>query len=216
MTLPDAKLDASVGPADSPAMAQRDPNLPDAPTTPRRRRTVTLWAIVFISLGLFYRGYLTFILPVGYDEVKVVVVGLEEMRESPGKALIEVPIRRSSAMTPLWWWIQYSCTAGGRAISLLTIRIAPVLLGVMTLLVGYRVCAARWGRSTGVVFAAWLALSDVLTFTNSRGDFAESLMVCLLVPLVPLPCILWYCCIHAFYSLHVPLFVVSKRTLNCG
>ena len=83
-------------------MAQRDPNQPDAPTTPRRRRTVTLWAIVFISLGLFYRGYLTFILPVGYDEVKVIAVGLEEMRESPGKALIEVPIRRSSAMTPLW------------------------------------------------------------------------------------------------------------------
>ena len=142
------------------------------------------WAIAFIALGLFYRGYLTFILPVGYDEVKVIAVGLEEMRESPGKALIEVPIRRSSAMTPLWWWIECACTAGGRAISLVTIRIAPLLLGLVTLLVGYRVCAARWGRSTAAVFAGWLALSDVLTFTNGRGDFAESLMVCLLVPLV--------------------------------
>ena len=152
---------------------------------PRRRlgQSATFCAIAFISMGIMYRGYLTCILPVGYDEVKVIAVGLEEMRESPGRALIEVPIRHSSAMTPLWWWIQYACTAGGRVISLLTIRIAPVMLGVVTLLVGYRACAARWGRSTGVVFAGWLALSDVLTFTNSRGDFAESLMVCLLVPL---------------------------------
>ena len=147
-------------------------------------RITTAWVIIFIVTGVAYRLYLTSILPVGYDEVKVMAVGLEEMTESVGKALIEVPVRRSNGITPLWWWLEYALTGGGRAISLLTLRIAPVVLGVLILLVGYRVCSTCWGRSTAVVFTAWLALSDVLTFTNSRSDFSESLSVLLLIPIV--------------------------------
>lgn len=166
-----------------PEDEQRRPVRRDSPDRVGRK-SPALWTALFISLGLLYRAYLTYVLPVGYDEVKVIAVGLEEMGESAGKALIEVPIRRSSGMTPLWWWIEYACTWGGQAISLLTLRIAPQVLGVMTLLVGYRVCAARWGRGTAVVFTGFLALSDILTFTHSRSDFSESLIVLLLVPLV--------------------------------
>ncbi len=147
-------------------------------------RITTTWVIIFVLTGVAYRLYLSSILPVGYDEVKVMAVGLEEMTESVGKALIEVPVRRSNGITPLWWWLEYALTGGGRSISLLTLRIAPVLLGALTLLVGYRLCSTYWGRPTAVVFTAWLALSDVLTFTNSRSDFAESLSVLLLIPIV--------------------------------
>jgi hypothetical protein len=144
----------------------------------------TTWVIIFVMTGVLYRLYLTSVLPVGYDEVKVMAVGLEEMTESVGKTLIEVPVRRSNGITPLWWWFEYALTGNGRAISLLTLRVAPVVLGVLTLIVGYRLCSICWGRPTAVIFTAWLALSDVLTFTNSRSDFSESLSVLLLIPVV--------------------------------
>jgi hypothetical protein len=87
-------------------------------------RMTTTWVIIFVMTGVLYRLYLTSVLPVGYDEVKVMAVGLEEMTESVGKTLIEVPVRRSNGITPLWWWFEYALTGNGRAISLLTLRVA--------------------------------------------------------------------------------------------
>lgn len=60
----------------------------------------------------------------------------------------------------------------------------PVLLGIATLLVAYRVGSRVMGRRAGLVFLAFVCLSDILAFVNSRGDFSESLSVPLTIGLV--------------------------------
>jgi len=139
-----------------------------------RRRSFQRCAAGLIILGAALRIYLAATLPIGYDEVYVMGLGLDAMAASPRAALVEVPMTRSTAAAPLWWWMQFiTCVAGGR-LSLFSLRVLPVLLGVATLVLAWRLAAARFGRRVGLLFLALASLSDILIFTNSRGEFAES------------------------------------------
>lgn len=77
-----------------------------------RRRAIHLWVLLIIALGAAYRLSLAASLPVGYDEVFVMAVGMDDIKSSGANTrLMEVlfflPIRRSNGITPLWWWVQY-------------------------------------------------------------------------------------------------------------
>jgi hypothetical protein len=82
--------------------------LPDdlAQRSRSRRRRFTIAALAFILLGGAFRLYLAATLPVGYDEIFVMGLGLDAARESPADILLEIPLTRSTALAPLWWWVQ--------------------------------------------------------------------------------------------------------------
>ncbi len=146
-----------------------------------RGRRANLFAVVLILLGVGYRLWLTVSLPVGYDEVFVMGVGLDEMADSTRALAIEVPITRSSAVTPLWWWLQYAFVKMAGGLSLWALRILPALLGIVTLPLAYVLARRAYGRRIALVFLALVSLSDILSFTNGRGEFAESAMMIFLI-----------------------------------
>jgi 4-amino-4-deoxy-L-arabinose transferase-like glycosyltransferase len=141
-------------------------------------------AIALLLVGIGYRFYLVLKMPVGYDEVFVMSVGLEEMSRSAADFLIEVPVKRSSGITPLWWWLEYVPVRLGGGISLATLRVLPFLLGAGTMLLAYALARRFVGRRMAMVFLGLLCLSDVVAFTNSRSDFSESLSLPIIVALV--------------------------------
>lgn len=146
-----------------------------------RRRRYTLGALALILLGAALRVLLAVTLPVGYDEVYVMGLGLDAMHASTAAALLDVPITRSTAVTPLWWWVQYLPTWVAGDISLLALRLMPVLLGVATLVIAWYAACRSFGRRPALAFLAFLTLSDVLIFTNARGEFAESFILPVIV-----------------------------------
>ncbi|MCB9850946.1 MAG: hypothetical protein H6817_09620 [Phycisphaerales bacterium] len=150
-------------------------------TRPVSARTWTQAACVLFAIGAGLRSYLAITLPVGYDESYVMALGLNAMTESTSALLLDVPLTHSSAITPLWWWIQYVPRAIAPDISLFVLRIMPALFGVLTLWIAWRCSAARFGRRIAVYFLAFISLSDILIFTNCRGEFAESFTVPLIV-----------------------------------
>jgi len=153
-----------------------------APFPPRsdaqaRQRRYALSALALIFLGAGLRVLLAVTLPVGYDEVYVMGLGLDAMHASTAAALLDVPITRSTAVTPLWWWVQYLPTRVAGDVSLLALRLMPVLLGVATLVIAWYAACRSFGRRPALAFLAFLTFSDVLIFTNARGEFAESLFL---------------------------------------
>lgn len=153
------------------------------PTSPRGRRC-TRAALAIALLGAAFRIHLAATLPVGYDEVYVMGLGLESMRAGPAAALLDVPMTRSTAVAPLWWWVQYIPNGLLGEISLVGLRAIPVALGLLTMAIAWRCAARRFGRRAALVFLAFIALSDIVIFTNCRGEFAESLTLPLIVLLV--------------------------------
>jgi hypothetical protein len=175
-----------------------DPTTRTLSTSPSsvRPRTIASWcrgpgatvvAGAIILLGLSYRLALTQRLPVGYDEVFVMSVGLEEMADGADQLLIEVPVTRSSGITPLWWWIEYVPFWLTGGLSLAVLRVVPVLLGAATMAMAFFVARRTLGRRIALVFLGFLCLSDIVAFTNGRGDFSESLS---LLAIVALACLM--------------------------
>ncbi|MCP4250220.1 MAG: hypothetical protein GY778_24515 [bacterium] len=146
------------------------------------RRRLAQSAGILVLAGVALRVAYAVRCGVGYDEVFVMGIGLDELLDSWRALLIDVPVRRSDGITPLWWWVQaVACFFGGHP-SLIGLRVGPVVLGTGALLLTWRVAAARLGRGPAVVLVGLVAVSDALAFTNARGEFAESLLVLLVLP----------------------------------
>jgi hypothetical protein len=131
--------------------------------------------------GISYRVVLTLAMPVGYDEIYDLSLGLLAMRESPVAFLFSVPIERAAAAAPFWWWLQAVPVGLFGDVSLASLRVVPFLLGVATLAIAYFAARRRFGPRVATMFCGLAACSDVLGFANSRGEFAESLMVPLVI-----------------------------------
>ncbi|MCP4590632.1 MAG: hypothetical protein GY842_07805 [bacterium] len=137
---------------------------------------------VCLGLGMVYRMALALRAPVGYDEVFVMGVGLDELTASARAFLVDVPLARSNASTPLWWWIQALPPLLAGRLSLWGLRLVPVVLGLSAILVGFVAARSRFGRGTATILVVFLSFSDVLAFTNGRGEFSESLLLAILLP----------------------------------
>jgi len=147
-----------------------------------RRYTVALAIIIAAGAGLRL-GY-AIRCGVAYDEVFVLGVGLDETVGDTGRLWCDVPVRRSDGITPLWWWVQALPVLSGGGLSLWGLRLWPVVLGVITLGLTWQVAAPRIGRGPAVILLALAAASDMLAFTNARGEFAESLLMAAALPAV--------------------------------
>lgn len=163
---------------DRPAVLQR--------SATRRRRFFARWALPVIALGLgvAYRVELSVGLPVGYDEVFVIAVGLLEMGASKAAFWLDVPMQRSSALAPLWWWVEYLPFKLLGDVTQSGVRIMPLLCSLTIPVLGYFACRRRFGRRTALGFALFLSLSDVLAYCTVRAEFFESLLMLAVVPLV--------------------------------
>ena len=146
------------------------------------RRRFTTWAIILIVAGAGLRIAYAVRCGVGYDEVFVMGLGLDELFGSWRAFFIDVPIRRSDGITPLWWWVQAIPKAVMGHLSLAGLRAVPVILGIATLVLTWRVALPRIGRGPTVILIALAAVSDVLAFSNARGEFAESLLLMVALP----------------------------------
>ena len=145
-----------------------------------RRRSGWI-AAVLIMFGAGYRIYLAATLPVGYDEVFVMGVGLDEMHTSAEQALVRTPVTRSTAVTPLWWWLQYGVVHSFGGLSLWALRVLPAALGLLTMIAAYGLGRRAIERRGALYLLGFIALSDILGFTNARGEFSESLSTLLLI-----------------------------------
>lgn len=139
--------------------------------------------LIFIAGGA-YRLILSIRLPVGYDEVFVMAVGLLEMAKSPAAWLVETPMQRSSALAPLWWWVESLPLRVMGEVTLSGLRLAPMVCSLAIPVIGYACAARRFGRRTALIFAGFLALSDILSFCTVRSDFFEALMLVFMIPVV--------------------------------
>jgi hypothetical protein len=135
-----------------------------------------------IAMGAVLRVALAVRCGVGYDEVFVMGTGLEELLTSARAFFIDVPVRRSDAITPLWWWLQAVPSAVLGQGSLISLRVLPVFLGVATLVLVAREAPRRLGRPSAAILLLIVTTSDVVAFCNARGEFAESLLLLLLWP----------------------------------
>ncbi|MCH7813939.1 MAG: hypothetical protein IID40_07955 [Planctomycetes bacterium] len=148
---------------------------------PSRRRLAQSAGILILA-GIALRVAYAVRCGLGYDEVFVMGIGLDELYASWRALLIDVPLRRSDGITPLWWWVQAVAGLYDGHPSLISLRVGPVLLGGAALLIAWRVAAARLGRGPAVILVGLLAVSDVMAFSNARGEFAESLLIFLALP----------------------------------
>ncbi|MFH0983418.1 MAG: hypothetical protein V2A79_18015 [Planctomycetota bacterium] len=145
-------------------------------------RYPTVFALGCIGAGIIFRLALSMRAPVSYDEVFVMGVGLDEMGTSARAFFIDVPLRRSNGITPLWWWVQALPPLMAGRITLGGLRVAPLLLSGVALAITFRTAAARVGRGPAALFVMFAASSDVLAFCSARGEFAESLLLLWVLP----------------------------------
>ncbi len=151
----------------------------------RRRRIIHSAALALILLGGSFRLAIALRSAVSYDEIYVMGDGLEQLAQSSRDFWVDVPLRRSNAIAPLWWWLQAIPSTFGGIVSLAGLRLLPVLLGTATLVLTWFVAAHRFGRRTALILLAIVALSDVHAFTSARGECVETL---LLVAALPAAC----------------------------
>ncbi len=144
----------------------------------------TLVALILIAVA--YRAAAVAVLPVVGDEILVMAYGLTRAFrvEGPAALLLEVPITVSNAITPLWFWLQSVPAAVFGVLTKAGLRTLPFLFGVLGTLV-----AARAGRRLSGPGAAWwsgalYAVASVMVYTNSRGEFSESLIAPALLALL--------------------------------
>ncbi|MCC7293422.1 MAG: hypothetical protein IT449_15285 [Phycisphaerales bacterium] len=140
--------------------------------------------LLILLAGGAYRLMLSIRLPVGYDEVFVMAVGLLEMAKSPAAWLVETPMQRSSALAPLWWWVESLPPRVMGEVTLTGLRLVPMLCSLAIPALGYACAARRFGRRAALVFAGFLALSDILSFCTVRSDFFEALLLVCMIPVV--------------------------------
>ncbi len=146
------------------------------------RKHLSVFTLGCLVAGIVFRLAISFRAPVSYDEVFVMGVGLDEAGASARTLFIDVPLRRSNAITPLWWWVQAVPALLTGRLSLWGLRVVPLALGAVTLLVSWRVARRRIGRGPAILFLVFAAVSDVLAFCNARGEFAESLLLLWAIP----------------------------------
>ncbi len=149
---------------------------------PRRPKGYLALATACVAVGMVLRVALAIRCGVGYDEVFVMGTGLEELLASARAFFIDVPVRRSDAITPLWWWLQAVPSALLGQGSLISLRLCPVMIGVATLVLVAREAPRRLGRPAAATLLLIVTTSDVLAFCNARGEFSESLLMLLLWP----------------------------------
>ncbi len=147
-----------------------------------RRRTVRQIGLLCLAVGIVLRITLALRAGLGYDEVFVMGVGLDEILDAPRAALFDVPARRSNAVTPLWWWLQAIPTLALGEVSRTALRLIPLALGLATLGLSAIIAARRLGRPAALGVITFAALSDILAFSNARGEYAESLLVAASLP----------------------------------
>ncbi|UCG32458.1 MAG: hypothetical protein JSU68_12425 [Phycisphaerales bacterium] len=145
-----------------------------------RRRWATFAAVLVV--GMMLRVLCTWRCCVGYDEVFVMGVGLDKSAASWGRFLLEVPLRRSDGITPLWWWLQAVPVLAVGELTLAGLRVVPLALGAICLIITALMAPRRIGRGPALVLLFVVATSDVLAFTNARGEFAESLLIAAVIP----------------------------------
>lgn len=153
------------------------------PQDSSRDRLVPL-LFAFFLLGTAYRVLLALRMPVGYDEVFDISLGLLRMRKSAADLLIEVIVERSNALAPFWWWAQYAAFSVRGELSLFALRIVPATLGLLLLPLSYFAARRHWPKASVQLFVVLICASDVLAFTAARGEFFEPQLLVFLVPLV--------------------------------
>lgn len=152
-------------------------------------------AVVIIGGGILYRIALAFRMPVGYDEIFDLSLGLLRMRDTAAGLWVVAPIEKAAALAPLWWWVQWIPVRLTGELSLAAIRIIPVTLALAMLPMAWFAARRRrvygdftprasFDRRTAFVFLALIAWSDIVAFTCSRGEFAEPLLLLFLIPCV--------------------------------
>jgi hypothetical protein len=130
---------------------------------------------ILILVGIVLRLWAAWRLCPGYDEVFVMGVGLIEADESWSNLWFLTPQTTSNAVTPLWWWLSAAVTTFSEFLSLAVLRLPGLLLGAVTLML-IPLLFKHWPKRTMLLILAFTAISDVLIFTNSRAEFAESLL----------------------------------------
>jgi hypothetical protein len=139
-------------------------------------------ALSGIVFGLLLRTAFAWRAGVGSDEAFVIGLGLDEIGTGIARWFVEVPVRRSDAVTPLWWWLQ-----GIPAIligypTLWGMRILSVVLGGLGLMLFWSLASRRLGRGPAVLALFLGATSDVAAFASARGEFAEPLLLFVALP----------------------------------
>ncbi len=164
----------------------------DAPAVGWRRPNS--WAVLLLGLlGLVYRVEALTSFPVVHDEMEVIARGMSQSLESGHllEILFRTPVTNSNGITPLWWWIQLPSSWLFGETSKLGLRLLPLILGLTGICLAYR-AAQRLGGARSAWFAGLLyAVGDLILYTNSKGEFAASLIgplaLALLLDLLPRP-----------------------------
>lgn len=147
-----------------------------------RRRAYAVAVFALVVVGAAIRVILAHRAAVSYDEVHVMGFGLQELVRSGREFWIDLPLRRSNAIAPLWWWLQAIPCACTGLVSLPALRLLPVLIGSATPACVWWAAAPRLGRRSALVLCGLVALSDVHAFASTRGECVEPLLVlCALV-----------------------------------
>lgn len=149
-----------------------------------RQSFTHLLALAIIALGLILRIAFAWRAGVGYDEVFVIGLGLDEIHESLARWLLEVPVRRSDAVTPLWWWLQAIPALLVGYPTLWGIRCVPVALGGLSLALFWILARRRLGQGPAILALSFVSMSDLVAFSSARGEFAEPLLLLAALPAV--------------------------------
>ncbi|MCP4373855.1 MAG: hypothetical protein GY797_38000 [Deltaproteobacteria bacterium] len=100
------------------------------------------------------------------------------------EVLIDIPLRFSAAVTPLWNWLQYIVTL------LLPVgehptRLLPFACSFLPIILSYYLTAQYFTRRIAIGTAIAFAISDICLWTSTKSEFTEQLLVsCMLSALI--------------------------------
>jgi len=136
--------------------------------------------LLLAVLGLALAGRLVAVdaLPVVFDEVCVMAYGVTRALAGPPLGwLFEVPVAVSNGVTPLWLWVQAGPMACFGPTSKLGLRLVPVLLGLLTVGLTFRLAGRYHGPRAAVYGGTLAAVASPYLFASARGEYSESLLV---------------------------------------
>jgi len=151
-----------------------------------RKHVAVRLLLAVLAIGLVFRLIACVVFPVVHDEVNVVGYGLTRafMADSMDSLLFEVPASVSNGITPLWFWLQSLPASIFGVTSKAGLRLLPLLLGLIGVALafraGHRLFNARAAWFTGLLFG----VMSLMLYTNSRGEFAASLFIPVLLLLL--------------------------------
>ncbi len=132
---------------------------------------------VLVVGGAFLRLAFAVRAGVGYDEVFVIGLGLDELQGPMARWLLETPLRRSDAVTPLWWWVQAIPALVLGFPTQWGIRTIPIVFGLASLLLTCRLAPRSIGKGPALLLLAFVSFSDIGSFVSARGEFAEPMLL---------------------------------------